>query len=627
MKRLLALFLAFVVLFCACAQQPAPTTQSTAASTAPTVSPAPEDPVRPDFGLYVPDSAIEVQTHGAVKYFPLANMDYYAMELMNDGILLFSGEDVTTLTLLREDANPVMVTLDCYIYSDDVAVRICQDGLYYFNYSNYEIVHLGPGLQEIARISMPEDAEDSPALSSNGKLAYYFSDDALRCFDLSSGISRLLRVSTFQTQQLCGLHFDDSVLECFVFDGENSEYQFISAATGELLATYDVVPEIETNGDRYFAEYLEHDSFLNLIGTRGEKPQCLEPPQADATIKALLELNSAVAYETDEYGTDVYYYDLELGTQSSSVWLSGANLPLHIAADTTSGFIWLLAHDRTYNNLALYCWAPQLSPTGDETCYATPYYTALEPDEAGLAEIAKKAKALGDQYGVRIRVWEDAQEVQPDDYSFEAEYQVPVYEKYLTALETALNTFPEGFLKKLGKSSTNGVLTIALVRGIHSHNEFSSLTTVAGVQFWNDGRIYIAVVLDECIEQNLYHEIFHAIDSYVFTKSNAYDNWEDLNPEEFQYDYDYINNQFREDYQYLEGDSRAFIDMYSMSFPKEDRARVMEYAMMPDNEAYFESEIMQAKLKMICKGIRAAFGLKKYTEPLIWEQYLKESLI
>lgn len=625
MKRLLSLFLALVVFFCACAQQPTPTTQSTEPSSMPTEPSTPEDPVRPDFGLYVPDSAIETQTHGAVKYFPLANMDYYAMELMNDGILLFSGEEVTTLTLLREEADPVVVTLDCYIHTDNLTMQICQDGLYYFNSSNYEIVHLGPSLQEIARISMPEDARATPALSSDGKLAYYFSDDSLRCFDLSSGISRLLRVSTFQTQQLWGLHFDDSVLKCFVLDGENVEYQFVSTATGELLAAYDVDITIKTAGDHYFAEYLDHDSLLNMIGTRGEKPQCFDPAQADATIKPLLECNGAVTYETDEYGTDVYYYDLELGTQSSSVWLSGVDMPLHVIADSTSGFIWLLAHDRTNNNLALYCWEPQITPTGDETCYLTPYYTALEPDVNGLAEIAKQAKTLGEKYGVRIRVWEDAQKVVPPDYTFELEHRVSAYETYLPALEKSLSAYPEGFLAKLGKASKNGMLTISLVQQIYSSNALDSLTTVCGVHYWDDGSNYIAVIMGDVeVDQNLYHEIFHAIDSYVFTKSTAYDTWEDLNPEDFQYDYDYLNNQFREDYQYLEGENRAFIDMYSMSFPMEDRARVMEYAMMPDNAEYFASDIMQAKLKVICKGVRAAFGLKKYTAPLLWEQYLKD---
>ena len=63
-----------------------------------------------------------------------------------------------------------------------------------------------------------------------------------------------------------------------------------------------------------------------------------------------------------------------------------------------------------------------------------------------------------------------------------------------------------------------------------------------------------------------------------------------------------------------------------MSFPKEDRARIMEYAMMPDNAACFESEIMQKKLRQLCLGIREAFGLKKSTEVFIWEQYLNEPL-
>lgn len=628
MRRLLALFLTMLLLLCGCAQQPAPTTHPTVPATMPTDPSIPEDPIRPDFGLYVPGSTIEVQTNGAVKYLPLVNTGHYAVEPMGDGLLLFSGEDETTLTFLQEESDPVSVKLDCYVYLDNVTMRICQDGLYYFNYSNNEVVHLGPSLQEIARIKMPDDAKDTPALSSDGKLAYYFSEDALHCFDLSTGISRLLRVSTFQTQQLWGLHFDDSVLKCFVFDGENSECQFVSTATGALLAAYDVVPEIETDGERYFAEYPEFDHFLNMIGTRGEKPQCFEPVQPQATVKPLLELNGSVVYESDETGTNLHYYDLEQGTHSAQVRLDGVGIPSCVTADEVSGLIWILAYDLASSEQALYCWDPQLSLTGDETSYLTPYYTALEPDEAGLAEIAKRAKALGDQYGVRIQVWEDAQKVMPPDYTFELEHRVSAYETYLPALEKTLSAYPEGFLKKLGKASKNGVLTISLVRQIYGNNALGGLTTASGVHYWDDGSGYIAVIMgDVAVDQNVYHEIFHAIDSYVISKTTAYDNWLALNPDDFQYDYSYVNNQFREDYRYLENENRAFIDMYSMSFPGEDRARVMEYAMMPDNKAYFESDIMQAKLKTICKGIRAAFGLKKYTEPLIWEQYLKEALI
>ena len=73
---------------------------------------------------------------------------------------------------------------------------------------------------------------------------------------------------------------------------------------------------------------------------------------------------------------------------------------------------------------------------------------------------------------------------------------------------------------------------------------------------------------------------------------------------------------------WLEGENRAFIDTYSMSYPKEDRARIMEYASMEGNDHYFESPMMQRKLEVLCRGIREAFGLEGLQSPLPWERYL-----
>ena len=123
-------------------------------------------------------------------------------------------------------------------------------------------------------------------------------------------------------------------------------------------------------------------------------------------------------------------------------------------------------------------------------------------------------------------------------------------------------------------------------------------------------------------ERALYHELCHIIDSRVLVQSNAYDQWDQLNPGDFEYDYDYEKNKLRRDYQFLQEHSRSFVDMYSMSFPKEDRARIMEYAMTEGNEALFRCPILQTKLKTLCLGIREAFGLQKYPQALAWEAYL-----
>ena len=63
-----------------------------------------------------------------------------------------------------------------------------------------------------------------------------------------------------------------------------------------------------------------------------------------------------------------------------------------------------------------------------------------------------------------------------------------------------------------------------------------------------------------------------------------------------------------------------------MSYPKEDRARIMEFAMMPGNEDYFTTEIMQKKLRQLCLGIRQALELEDVAEAFLWEQYLKAPL-
>ena len=52
----------------------------------------------------------------------------------------------------------------------------------------------------------------------------------------------------------------------------------------------------------------------------------------------------------------------------------------------------------------------------------------------------------------------------------------------------------------------------------------------------------------------------------------------------------------------------------------------MEYACNPGNRDFFASEIMQKKLQTLCLGIREAFGLENYDQPLLWEQYLSQPL-
>ena len=187
-------------------------------------------------------------------------------------------------------------------------------------------------------------------------------------------------------------------------------------------------------------------------------------------------------------------------------------------------------------------------------------------------------------------------------------------------LEKALSAIPKTVYQKLGKQSQNGKLTVSLVREVYSTNELGSLTLEEGAHFWSNGSSYLVLMMNDKLERSFYHELFHVMDSYILTETKAYDDWRKLNPSGFSYDYSYITNEYRDPKDYLEPETRAFIDLYSMSYPKEDRARIMEYAMLEGNEEYFTSNTMTQKLDMLCKGIRKAFNLGD--GDYLWEQYL-----
>lgn len=642
MKKLLALILALLLVLSACGKTPDDTepSQTEPVTTAPTEPSESEPPTtesteateptepapvyRPDLGMYQPESPIESDTGGAVKYFLPQVEGVHDIAIINDGLLLFSeAEEGTVLTLCREETEAVSVTIPV-LYAGDGSggVEVGPQGVSYYDSGANAMVFLDTSLQEVNRVELLAEMTGTSVVSDDWAHIYYFTPTALMDIDLTTGISRVRKECAFDSQQPVALFFDGAVLECFILDGETSQLMFLSTETGETLFMSETMPFLNTEGQWYFAEWYGEEYPQLLFGQRGEKPNCLEPLFSGVGVWALPEFRSAVITDTVDAGITLDYYDLDTGLRSASLALDGLTLPWSLRADAEQELIWFLAEDDE-GTVGLYCWDYTLSPTGDETDYTTPYYSPEEPDWEGLARIEEQAKTMGKTYGVNIWVYEDAISAPPSDFTFEAAYQVPLYEQYLPLLEKGLGAFPKDFLKKLGTSSANGKVTICLVAGAYGDNELGALSSADGVHYMLNGSHYVVLVMNGFMEGSLYHELFHAIDTYVFNRVNIYDRWDELNPAGFEYDNDYLENQYREDYHYLEDDTRAFIDLYSMSYAKEDRARIMEYAMQEGMESYFTSPIMQSKLKTLSEGIRKAFGLEKYKEPLVWEQYLK----
>ena len=224
---------------------------------------------------------------------------------------------------------------------------------------------------------------------------------------------------------------------------------------------------------------------------------------------------------------------------------------------------------------------------------------------------------MGNRFGVRVLVATEVLTMVPEGCEVEPEYLSQAYQRDMKALERALSAYPKGFFEQASEAA--GSLTVSLVRSI-LQKDSPTENRETGMVYWNGDTACLVLTMGEELEQSFYHAMSHLIDTRVLGRSLAYDDWEKLNPAGFAYDYNYLTNQERTDDAYLEGEDRAFIDTFSMSFPREDRARIMEYAMLPGKEELFTSDVMQMKLWTICTGIREAFELSDTA--CLWEQYL-----
>lgn len=622
MKRLIPVLLA--LLLCGCAQQPAPTPP-------PATEPAPTTPA-PVVSIYDPDSGLERDTAGAIRVYPLGQSSSTGIVRMGTDLLVFSDPENTTITRYSGDDLCVVASteLSCGVHPSSPAVTVNENGLTYYDFYENQLVYLNGKLEEVMRTNLPDTLRDVPALSADRKMLYYCTQDALRCLDLETGLDRLVKELYFSLQTPTALHCGDTVISCLVEDTVGNRSQlFISTETGRLL--YETFEEtlVQTKDSFYFCVYQDGIYPELLIGDSEQGPTLLRPHTYGSSIHGVIENKAAVLVTENAVCNTLQldHYDLQSGKRTASLTIPDTDMPFGFSAAGDS--IWFLRYDPQYGSDVLCQWDISRNPCENEaSCFST-RYSIEKPDYDGIAACRGIADRLSHRYGVQILLWTDAIAFQPWDYTLIPEHQVPVIRNELEELESFLALYPRGFLQTAAAATASGRIQISLVRSILGNADAGeTFNEVVGLQYWDDSaNAYLSLSADRnLLVQNACHEMFHIIDTRVLTLCKAYDDWDKLNPKGFEYDNDYIENLTREDDQWLQGPERAFIDRYSMSYPREDRARIMEYAMMDGNEDCFESETMQKKLRQLCIGIREAFGMKHYTEPLVWEQYLKEPI-
>ncbi len=610
MVRCLGVLLTLALLLCGCAGE-------SVESTAPTGSSDGAD-VSVSAGLYVPQSPVELKTDGAIRSFKLENGDYYDCAVVGEELILMRiSQDAGAFALYEgENLEEVRtISLGANVAPTRAQMQINAQGIGYYDSQAKAVVFLNHDFVEIGRMYLSQEITGGAWLTADWQMVYYCTEKGIHAMDLQTGISRLLLEQKAFSQEITGVFGNGEVLRYVleVTEGQK-ETVLVNGKTGMAIQKGEHWGDLITQGQQYFLPNMIRGVRQLRFGD-GENHQTIWPAENDAQPVMLFGNHAIVMVETAEQQTNLTYYDLESGKRSAAVTLEGATEVCGLQGDGKGG-VWFFVLDES-DIQWLYHWDCAKSSTEDTAQYTETLYSMDTPNTEGLAQIALNAQTVGNKFGIDVLVWQNAVATAPADQFFTGEYMTQIYDHYLPRLEQALSIFPEGMF-----TQSTEKLQIALVKEIAGEPAWGTLAKTERVQFWNGNVPVVAVTLTEDFERNLYHGIYLYLETRILSKSSALYEWYRLNPADFQYDNNYITNLDRTDTTYITGGNQYFIDLFSMSYAKEDRAQIFEYACMPGNAESFQTDTMQEKLRRICKGIREAYGLKKVETAFIWEQYL-----
>lgn len=563
-----------------------------------------------------------------LQYLPQGNIkqeDHLQTYAITEPVvkLVPMGQDILMVSTTAE--NQVRLTLISGNHPAVRASRLLEQGVsvdacfransggvgYYFAMENCLVV-LDANLQEMSRIQLPQDIQGAPAVSQDFSRIYYCTADQIRVLELKTGVSRLLKQHTCQSQSILTLADGDGLLVCRLTVDDREQTVFIATEDGRTLGADPSCIEFLDGEQGYYLRRRDGIVMEYLFGFFRGETRSFAVELQEKSLCYVPQSHRIVTAEAAESTLLLDAYDLNSGKLYAELSVHGIK-EVHSFASNDRG-LWFVAEGDGSRNLC--CWDTAAAAVESSGVYTTAYFTAQDPDQEGIAKLQARADALGKQCGVKIIVTpEDVP--QPEDYTLTTEHQTKALEAGLAALEQALPRFPEGFFQRIVEDTGNKELTISLVRSI-SDDQVS-------LQYWRGANAYIAISVGENVERQFYHELCHVLDAFIYANTRDMDVWNTLNPEGFAYDYSYelYKNHGTE---YLEGAQRAFIDAFSRTYPKEDRARIWEYALMPGNDDCFDSEIMQAKLRLLCASIRDAFDWKRDSRAFPWENYLEEPL-
>lgn len=619
MKRLICIFFVLLLLTGCSTELP----ETTALYTTSNITSVPETTV-PETKPTEPNLPwIEVigqpwDAEGSLLELPVTvpnGLIYAAFKAFDGDLLLWSQDDHrldrprTQLCVIDLDSGEVLAQADISISLTTIPQPL-DDMLFLFDAKSGLILQLNKQL-EVVKQWQTEIRNATAYVGADG-IAYVhsWSEDSYVC-NLETGEQWPVLE---EDPSINYLVVEDSYLRVEYHHPDTGELcnAFLDLRTGER---HDLplrgVSGCEYNNGTWLA-YELRDSFVYTL-----TPADGEAVKVDAGYRSIRLLEDDVLLMINETGSRLSLHDLTgkslaecIITERDYGYISCELIPSH----AFGGYFVVINNNN--GCIRLFHWDPAKSQPGKDI----PFAPIPEPTEME-AQVQSRVEGLEHEYGLSILV---GQEIDTSYFDFEVA-QVTDWNEILDALDTledVLEDYPEGFFRQLRYGEVQRT-EIRLAGALTPVNEEYSSSYAAFVQEEFD--CYVMVVdIFKAEEGTYYHEFSHIIDSYLewdaMQRPDALfsdEIWCSLNPSWFPgYTYSYSWEQYVQDYS-------CFIDSYSTINPTEDRARVMEYAMLHYGDSFFESgTVLSEKLDYYCRCIRDAFDTTGWPDTLLWEQYL-----
>ena len=318
--------------------------------------------------------------------------------------------------------------------------------------------------------------------------------------------------------------------------------------------------------------------------------------------------------------------------ESDGSFLSQGSLPVSSHAMTGSNFVWsgywegYFFTDFMDGTCRLTFWDVKVACEGEDIQMQSPGETR-QPQSVVEASLYERAAQLSQRFGVDIRIAEQCSL----DYTHYRGYVMtnPQYIRLaLDTVEDALRQYPEGFFRQLCYGSIES-LRIELVDALTIKEDVQNQPDAITGFAQNMGSYYL-VVLDgyEVRKPTVFHELSHAIDKRLEWDSliredalYSEETWLTLQPRGFRYGNSYSD--YEETAQFIYVESGDFVSDYSMTNPTEDRATLMETAMLDQTWAFEPGSGRRAKMQYYADCIRDCFDTDGWPDTTVWEEVLK----